>query len=54
VLVDCELVRKEIFEPVCPIICCRDIDHLIEVSNRAAYGLSSGVCSDRFDHMAGW
>lgn len=51
---DCELVHKETFGPVCPIICCCDIDHLIEVSNGTAYGLSSGVCTDRLDHIAGW
>ena len=48
---DCELVHKETFGPVCPIICCCDIDHLIEVSNGTAYGLSSGVCTDRLDHI---
>ena len=48
---DCELVREETFGPVCPIIRCRDLDHLIEVSNGTAYGLSSGVCTDRLDHI---
>ena len=48
---DCELVHRETFGPVCAIISCRDIDHLIEVSNGTAYGLSSGVCTDRLDHI---
>jgi phosphonoacetaldehyde dehydrogenase len=48
---DCELVREETFGPVCPIIRCRDLDHLIEVSNGTAYGLSSGVCTDRLDYI---
>ena len=48
---DCELVHEETFGPVCPIIRCRDLDHLIEVSNGTAYGLSSGVCTDRLDHI---
>ena len=47
----CELVREETFGPVCPIIRCRDLDHVIEVSNGTAYGLSSGVCTDRLDHI---
>lgn len=48
---DCDLVREETFGPVCPIIRCRDIDHLIEVSNGTAFGLSSGVCTDRLDYI---
>ena len=48
---DCELVREETFGPVCPIIRCRDIDHLIAVSNGTAFGLSSGVCTDRLDYI---
>lgn len=48
---DCELVREETFGPVCPVIRCRDLDDLIAVSNSTAYGLSSGVCTNRMDHM---
>ena len=48
---DCELVREETFGPVCPVIRCRDLDELIAVSNSTAYGLSSGVCTNRMDHM---
>jgi putative phosphonoacetaldehyde dehydrogenase len=47
----CELVREETFGPVMPIIRCRDLDEVIEVSNGTAFGLSSGVCSDRLDHI---
>jgi putative phosphonoacetaldehyde dehydrogenase len=45
---DCELVREETFGPVVPVIRCRDIDDVIRVSNSTAYGLSSGVCTDRW------
>jgi putative phosphonoacetaldehyde dehydrogenase len=45
-----ELVREETFGPVIPIIRCRGIDELIETSNGTAFGLSSGVCTNRLDH----
>ena len=48
---DTELVREETFGPVVPIIRCADIDEVIRVSNSTAYGLSSGVCTDRWDHI---
>jgi putative phosphonoacetaldehyde dehydrogenase len=49
---DCELVREETFGPVVPIIRCRnDIDEVIRISNSTAYGLSSGVCTNRIDHI---
>lgn len=48
---DCELVREETFGPVIPIIRCRDIDELIGVSNSTAFGLSSGVCTNRMDYI---
>ncbi|MFT5219268.1 MAG: putative phosphonoacetaldehyde dehydrogenase [Planctomycetota bacterium] len=44
---DCELVMEETFGPPIPIIRVRDIDHAIEVANSTAFGLSSGVCTDR-------
>ncbi|MEM7193597.1 MAG: phosphonoacetaldehyde dehydrogenase [Pseudomonadota bacterium] len=47
---DCELVREETFGPPIPIIRVRDIDHAIEVSNSTAFGLSSGVCTNRLDY----
>ncbi len=48
---DCELVREETFGPVVPMIRCKDIDHVIKVSNSTAFGLSSGVCTNRFDYI---
>lgn len=48
----CELVREETFGPVIPIIRCPDdIAAVIGISNATAYGLSSGVCTDRLDHI---
>lgn len=46
-----DLVREETFGPVIPIVRCRDIDHVIETSNGTAFGLSSGVCTNRLDHV---
>jgi putative phosphonoacetaldehyde dehydrogenase len=48
---DCELVREETFGPAIPIIRVRDIDDAIRVSNSTAYGLSSGVCTNRLDYV---
>ena len=49
---DCELVREETFGPVIPIIRCPDdIDEAIRISNSTAYGLSSGVCTNRLDYI---
>jgi putative phosphonoacetaldehyde dehydrogenase len=49
---DCELVREETFGPVIPIIRCPDaIDDVIKISNSTAYGLSSGVCTNRLDYI---
>ena len=48
---DCELVMEETFGPPIPIIRIRDIDHAIEVSNSTAFGLSSGVCTNRLDYI---
>jgi phosphonoacetaldehyde dehydrogenase len=48
---DCELVRQETFGPVIPMIRCRDIDDAIRISNSTAYGLSSGVCTNRLDYI---
>ncbi len=46
---DTELVREETFGPVIPVIRCQDLDEIIAVSNSTAFGLSSGVCSNRLD-----
>ncbi|MEO8857000.1 MAG: phosphonoacetaldehyde dehydrogenase [Burkholderiaceae bacterium] len=49
---DCELVREETFGPVIPIIRVPDqIDEIIRISNSTAFGLSSGVCTNRLDHI---
>jgi len=50
---DCELVFEETFGPVIPIIrCSNDISEVIRISNSTAYGLSSGVCTNRLDYIA--
>jgi aldehyde dehydrogenase (NAD+) len=48
---DCEVVREETFGPVSPVIRVADIDEAIAVSNSTAYGLSSGVCTNRLDYI---
>src|SRR5689334_1704410 len=48
---DCELVREETFGPAIPMIRVKDIDDAIRVSNSTAYGLSSGVCTQRLDYI---
>ena len=48
---DCELVVEETFGPPIPIIRVKDIDHAIEVANSTAFGLSSGVCTNRLDYV---
>lgn len=49
---ECELVREETFGPVIPIIRVPDqIDEIIRISNSTAFGLSSGVCTNRLDHI---
>ncbi len=48
-----ELVREETFGPVIPLIRVpNDIDEVIRISNSTAFGLSSGVCTNRHDHIA--
>ena len=49
---DCELVHEETFGPVIPIVRCPDdIAQVIRISNSTAYGLSSGVCTNRLDYI---
>jgi phosphonoacetaldehyde dehydrogenase len=43
------LVREETFGPVSPIMGFDTIDDAIRISNGTAFGLSSGVCTDRTD-----
>ncbi len=47
----CELVREETFGPVIPMIRVDDIDDAIRVANATAFGLSSGVCTNRLDYV---
>ncbi|GAB2178768.1 phosphonoacetaldehyde dehydrogenase [Dongia sp. agr-C8] len=48
---DCRLVKIETFGPVSPVIRVKNIDEAIKVSNSTAYGLSSGVCTNRLDYI---
>jgi len=45
------LVREETFGPVSPIIRFSNIDEAIALANGTAYGLSSGVCTNRLDDI---
>jgi aldehyde dehydrogenase (NAD+) len=40
---EAELVVRESFGPIAPILAVRDLDDAIEVANSTAYGLSCGV-----------
>ncbi len=48
---DAPLVMEETFGPVSPILRFRDIDEAIRLSNSTAYGLSSGVITNRLDYI---
>jgi len=43
------VVREETFGPVSPIVGFKDIDEAIRISNGTAFGLSSGICTNRLD-----
>ncbi len=45
------LVKQETFGPVTPIISFANIDEAIAISNGTAFGLSSGVCTERMEHI---
>ncbi len=45
------LVKEETFGPVSPVIRFKTIDEAIRISNGTAYGLSSGVCTNRLDYI---
>jgi acyl-CoA reductase-like NAD-dependent aldehyde dehydrogenase len=45
------VVREETFGPVSPIIRFSSIDEAIKISNGTAFGLSSGVCTNRLDYV---
>ena len=48
---DMELVAQETFGPVSPVIVFRDLDDAIAQVNSTAYGLSSGICTNRLDDV---
>jgi len=48
---DMPLVLQETFGPVSPVIRFKTIDEAIRLSNSTAYGLSSAVCTNRFDYI---
>jgi putative phosphonoacetaldehyde dehydrogenase len=48
---DCELVHEETFGPVIPVIRAKNIDDAIRISNSTAFGLSSGICTNRLDYI---
>ncbi|MDP6399627.1 MAG: phosphonoacetaldehyde dehydrogenase [Arenicellales bacterium] len=48
---DAELVVEETFGPPVPIIRVRDIDDAIAVDNGTVFGLSTGVCTNRWDYI---
>jgi len=45
------VVREETFGPVSPIITFKNIDEAIRISNGTAFGLSSGICTNRMDDV---
>jgi putative phosphonoacetaldehyde dehydrogenase len=46
---DMEVVREETFGPVSPVIRFKTVDEAINIVNGTAFGLSSGVCTNRLD-----
>ena len=49
---EAELVHEETFGLIIPIIRCPDdMGEVIRISNSTAYGLSSGVCTNRLDYI---
>ena len=46
-----ELVREETFGPVSPVMTFTDIDDAIAQVNSTAFGLSSGICTNRLDDI---
>ena len=48
---DMAVVREETFGPVSPIIRFNNIEEAIQIANGTAYGLSSGVCTNRLDYI---
>jgi acyl-CoA reductase-like NAD-dependent aldehyde dehydrogenase len=48
---DMNVVKTETFGPVSPVIRFKSIDEAIRISNSTAFGLSSGVCTNRLDYI---
>ena len=48
---DADLVVEETFGPPIPIIRIKDIDDAIAVDNGTVFGLSTGVCTNRWDYI---
>ena len=46
-----EVVKQETFGPVSPVITFKNVDDAIAQVNSTAYGLSSGVCTNRLDDI---
>ena len=46
-----EVVQQETFGPVSPVITFKDVDDAVRQVNSTAYGLSSGVCTNRLDDI---
>jgi aldehyde dehydrogenase (NAD+) len=46
-----EVVQQETFGPVSPVLTFKDVDDAIRQVNGTAYGLSSGVCTNRLDDI---
>ena len=50
-----ELVLEETFGPIVPIVRVpNDDSETMKISNSTAFGLSSGVCTNRFDRMTAY
>ena len=46
-----EVVKQETFGPVSPVMTFKNVDDAIAQVNSTAYGLSSGVCTNRLDDI---
>jgi phosphonoacetaldehyde dehydrogenase len=46
-----EVVKQETFGPVSPVLSFKNLDEAIAMVNSTAFGLSSGICSNRLDDI---
>jgi phosphonoacetaldehyde dehydrogenase len=51
VVPEMDVVKHETFGPVSPVMTFKDVDDAIRMVNSTAYGLSSGVCTNRLDDI---